>query len=82
MQKIYPLDKSHCPKERKIRKILQFKAEFFSFFSFIFWAMRRLHIFILKFPDFYLVGRFSALFIPHRFFFFFQITDPTVQCEL
>ena len=29
------------------------KAEFFNFFSFIFWAMRQLHIFILKFIDLY-----------------------------
>ena len=29
------------------------KAEFFKFFSFIFWAMRQLHIFILKFIDLY-----------------------------
>ena len=48
------MESSHCPKyERKIWKILPWtlRAEFFKFFLFIFWAMRRLHIFILKFTD-------------------------------
>ena len=47
---------SHCPKyERKNLKnsALMYSGQNFSSFWFIFWAKRRLHIFILKFPDLY-----------------------------
>ena len=45
---------SHCPKyERKILKIFcpKYSGQNFSIFLFIFWAMQRLYIFILKLPD-------------------------------
>ena len=52
---------SHCPKYE--RKNLKNSAPF-QIFSFIFWAMRRLHTFILKFPDHQsMILHYSAFFL-------------------
>ena len=49
------MELSHCPKyERKIsNSALNTCGRIFQIFSFIFWAIRRLYIFILKFIDLY-----------------------------
>ena len=64
---------SHCPKyERQNLKksALSIQSRIFQIFLFIFWSMRRLHIFTLKFPDlqlshllyFNFVGKFEVRF--------------------